>query len=90
MNSSKTPYPSAFVYEEPGKQRCINFQVLKDADEHIVGGNVRQLRRKLELEKIQIGEIIFLTKEQITGLNLIPIEFIRPFKDNEKGKLSAS
>jgi hypothetical protein len=90
MESNETPYPFAFVYDEPSQAECINFQVLTDANEHIAGGNVNQLKRKLELEKIQVGEIIFLTKEQIAGLNLVPIEFIRPFGKIEKDELSAS
>lgn len=87
MENSEISYPAAFVYDQPGKIRCMSYQVVTDENSKIKpisGANPVKLKERLIQAKIDISTISFLTREQIAELNLIPIEFIRPFDQKEK------
>jgi hypothetical protein len=93
IGNPEISYPAAFVYDQPGKIRCISYQVIKDEDPKsklISGANPVKLRERLNKEEIKISTILFLTRDQIVKLNLIPLDFIRPFNPEEKRVLNNS
>lgn len=89
MSAQNIEYPYAFVYDEPGTNNRLMYQVIVSNKKRLTSNDLNKLRGFTDFDKIDPQSITFVTQKQINLLDFACPEYIRPFNPTEIAEFTA-